>query len=52
MKEIEKEIGIYVDISPTGEKDKHGQRICHARCKICNTEVYKSKSQTKKLMTA
>lgn len=40
-KEIEKEIGIYIDIYPTGEKDKHGQRICHAKCKICNTEIYK-----------
>lgn len=42
MKEIEREIGIYTDIYPTGEKDKYGQRICHARCKICNTEVYKA----------
>ena len=41
-KEIEKEIGIYADIYPTGEKDKYGQRICHAKCKICNTEVYKA----------
>lgn len=41
-KEIEKEIGIYTDIYPTEEKDKYGQRICHARCKICGTEVYKA----------
>ena len=41
MKEIEQEIGIYTDIYPTGENDKYGQRICHAKCKICETVVYK-----------
>lgn len=41
MKEIEQEIGIYTDIYPTGKNDKYGQRICHAKCKICETVVYK-----------
>ena len=40
-KEIEKELGIYENIYPTGEKDRYGQCICHAKCKVCNTEVYK-----------
>lgn len=41
MRDIEHELGVYTDIYPTGEKDKYGQKICHARCKICDTIVYK-----------
>lgn len=47
-KEIEKELGIYENIYPTGEKDRYGQCICHAKCKVCNTEVYKSIDRIRK----